>query len=636
MRLELSAGTSRAETAPGVAYFDEVRVTVGTAGNRAPTITAPGAQTTVRGQPASLQIVASDLDGQTLLYTATGLPTGLTIAPGTGLISGTVATTASASNTVTVTVSDGSLATDATFAWDTTAPPPNRAPVVTTPATQTTVRGQTAGLQIIASDPDGQTLSYSATGLPTGLTINALTGLITGTVATDALEANTVTVTVSDGSLGASAIFAWNTTAPSGTPTLLADDFSGATLDVTKWLISTFILPYYGVTIDPLVGIAQTGGRLEITPRVNTSGERHRGIGSVNTIDLTGGSAQVQVTPANGRSDTIFALSGSGNNFLVFGRGYQTIWCEQIVAGTRSYVTIADTSTTVRYWRIRHDAGADTVIFETSPDSVTWTTLNSVVRAIPITALRVELCAGTFKSEAAPGRAIFDDVLVVGPAQAAPPPPQAVAESASFFDASTVETSVATAALAGQEIPVTTIGAISSELQYSSAAEDSGDASLAGSSPVIPSPLPILTPGIEVQFFRGEQFETFIATATDTQIGAPFASGIAPGEILGGQPTSILWRGRIMVPEESSYAFRVTTAGGARMWIDGALILNSWSNAAAVLGTTSDPLLLDPALPHEILLEYHYGATATPGLTLEWESGIFARTIVPAANLFRP
>jgi hypothetical protein len=83
---------------------------------------------------------------------------------------------------------------------------------VTSPGTQSGTVGAAASVQVHASDSaSGQTLSYSATGLPAGLTISASTGLISGTPTTAA--SNTVTVTVKDttGAAG-TASFAWNIT----------------------------------------------------------------------------------------------------------------------------------------------------------------------------------------------------------------------------------------------------------------------------------------------------------------------------------------------------------------------------------------------------------------------------------------
>ena len=67
---------------------------------------------------------------------------------------------------------------------------------VTKPATQKTNTGKAASLTIAATDTDpGQTLTYTATGLPAGLSISSA-GVISGTPTT--LGRNGITVTVSD------------------------------------------------------------------------------------------------------------------------------------------------------------------------------------------------------------------------------------------------------------------------------------------------------------------------------------------------------------------------------------------------------------------------------------------------------
>jgi hypothetical protein len=81
------------------------------------TVTSPGNQTSTAGTAASLQIHASDsASGQTLTYSASGLPAGLSINSSTGLISGTP--TAAGTSTVTVTATDTTGATGSTaFTW---------------------------------------------------------------------------------------------------------------------------------------------------------------------------------------------------------------------------------------------------------------------------------------------------------------------------------------------------------------------------------------------------------------------------------------------------------------------------------------------------------------------------------------
>jgi hypothetical protein len=91
--------------------------TGGGSGTNTVTVTSPGNQTGTVGTATSLQLHATDSgSGQTLTYSATGLPAGLSISSSTGLISGTP--TAAATSSVTVTARDGTGASgSSTFTW---------------------------------------------------------------------------------------------------------------------------------------------------------------------------------------------------------------------------------------------------------------------------------------------------------------------------------------------------------------------------------------------------------------------------------------------------------------------------------------------------------------------------------------
>ena len=95
------------------------------------------------------------------------------------------------------------------YAQATTTPPVNRAPTISAPTPPTSYAGLLTSFAVSASDPDGDALTYAATGLPAGTIINSTTGAIAGTPA--AAGAYTVSVTVTDSKGGSANLsFTWN------------------------------------------------------------------------------------------------------------------------------------------------------------------------------------------------------------------------------------------------------------------------------------------------------------------------------------------------------------------------------------------------------------------------------------------
>jgi len=166
-------------------------------------------QTSIHGDVVSLQVSASQPQGDQIIYDASGLPSGLSIDSLSGLISGTIDGSASPTNAVIVTATDQGVTASESFNWTVSV---NHAPTLTAPSDQTNAAGDTPSLTLSGTDAPGNTLTYSASGLPDGLSIaDPSTGVISGTLQNDAAS-NTpylVTATVSDGTASASATFNW-------------------------------------------------------------------------------------------------------------------------------------------------------------------------------------------------------------------------------------------------------------------------------------------------------------------------------------------------------------------------------------------------------------------------------------------
>ncbi|MEM1182553.1 MAG: FG-GAP-like repeat-containing protein [Acidobacteriota bacterium] len=148
-----------------------------------PRVAAPiGDQTALEGELYELDIAPSffEPEDEPLEFDASGLPPGFGIS-GAGLITGTAdaAVQAGAPYSVTITASDpGGLTAEATFSLGI-----NGIPDLVAPIDDATVTiGDDVALDVSASflDPDGEQLTFEASGLPTTLTMLPF-GVITGT-----------------------------------------------------------------------------------------------------------------------------------------------------------------------------------------------------------------------------------------------------------------------------------------------------------------------------------------------------------------------------------------------------------------------------------------------------------------------
>ncbi|MEK7412013.1 MAG: putative Ig domain-containing protein, partial [Planctomycetota bacterium] len=170
----ISTGTSTVVvTASNDAGSDTQTVTL-TVNGPVPVITSEQAINAYTAAAISYQIVATN---SATSYAVTGLPTGLSYSTSTGLITGSVSSVSTTTASMTATNSSGTSAAVSLIISVTTAPPP--APAVTSALTATATAGSAYSYQITASNTP---TSYAASSLPTGLTCNTSSGVISGTV----------------------------------------------------------------------------------------------------------------------------------------------------------------------------------------------------------------------------------------------------------------------------------------------------------------------------------------------------------------------------------------------------------------------------------------------------------------------
>lgn len=167
--------------------------------NNPPVLAAIGNKSILESATLSFIISATDADGDSLTYSAAGLPTGASFNSLTGAFSWTPAFNQSGSYSVTFTVSDGS--TSDTEMINIAVTNVNQPPVLDPIGAQSLAEGNSYNLVINASDPDNNPLTYSASNLPFGSVFIPSTRSFSWIPGNDQAGTYLVTFSTNDGSL---------------------------------------------------------------------------------------------------------------------------------------------------------------------------------------------------------------------------------------------------------------------------------------------------------------------------------------------------------------------------------------------------------------------------------------------------
>lgn len=214
---------------------------------------------------------------------------------------------------------------------------------------------------------------------------------------------------------------------------LLQDDFSSTTVDTSKWNPNLFS----GFT-DTSIAISQASQQLVIGPLPRggiASGSHYRGVASVNSYNFTGAYAQaefVQAPATNTSADMMLTVGlDSSNYYRIYVEAGSLILQKRIGGIKTTLSSAAYNPANHRFVRVRHDGATGRVVFETATGSSgtpgpwaqaygeAWNTAS-----IPLTAIRFELKAGTWTSEAnPPGSVIFDNFIAAASDSSLPQTP---------------------------------------------------------------------------------------------------------------------------------------------------------------------------------------------------------------------
>ena len=327
----------------------------------APTITSANTASGTVGTAFSYQITATNSPTS---YGATGLPAGLSVNTGTGLISGTP--TAAATSSVRLSATNTTGTGNATLTLTVSAAPPT----ITSANAASGTAGTAFSYQITATNSP---TSYGAAGLPAGLSVSTSTGLISGTPTAAGTSTVTLSATNSTGTGSAiltltiaSAAQAQLSISPSSmafgdvnvggnsSKTVMLTNTGTATLTIT---VATISGAGYTMTLQPTSINAGADTTFTVTFAPTASGSASGSIsitsnapGSPSTIALsgTGLQAQIAATPSSVAFGTVTIGTTNSQSITLKNGGDTTLTFSQMtVSGAGFGQTGLSTSTTI-------------------------------------------------------------------------------------------------------------------------------------------------------------------------------------------------------------------------------------------------------------------------------------------------
>jgi RHS repeat-associated protein len=165
--------------------------------NEAPEIRSIPTSPAFVGEEYQYDVIARDADGDSLTYTLEAAPSGMTL-NSTGQVRWTPASDQVAAHAVRIRVSDGRSYATQSFTLEAVEISDNSYPDITSRPTTQAVAGEIYQYQLVATDADGDDLTFGAMVQPDGMQVDA-SGLVTWTPTLDQIGIHDVSYFADDG-----------------------------------------------------------------------------------------------------------------------------------------------------------------------------------------------------------------------------------------------------------------------------------------------------------------------------------------------------------------------------------------------------------------------------------------------------
>ncbi|MBA3581086.1 MAG: Ig-like domain-containing protein [Gammaproteobacteria bacterium] len=138
--------------------------------------------------------------------------------------------------------------------------------------------------------------------------------------------------------------------------------------------------------------------------------------------------------------------------------------------------------------------------------------------------------------------------------------------------------------------------------------------------------------GLVGQYYDNADFTNLVLTRTDNTVNFNWVNA-APDPLLGADTFSVRWTGFVEAPTTGTYLFHTYSDDGVRLYVNGSLVINNWTDHSRTKDTSTG-IALTAGQKYAVTLEFVEN-TGQAEIDLAWTPPSVAEQIIPNSNLFR-
>jgi hypothetical protein len=136
--------------------------------------------------------------------------------------------------------------------------------------------------------------------------------------------------------------------------------------------------------------------------------------------------------------------------------------------------------------------------------------------------------------------------------------------------------------------------------------------------------------GLLGTYFNRLNFSGAAVTRIDPSVNFNWGTA-APLDSMGANTFSVRWTGQVMPQFSETYRFYTVSDDGVRLWVNGQLVVDNWTDHAAT--ENSGTITLTAGQRYDIRMEYYDNQGAATAQLL-WSSPSTPKAVIPSARLF--